>query len=296
MEKQIIFKGTGTALITPFKNGEIDYPALEKIIELQLLGGISALIVGGTTGEAATLEDNERYELFSFVKEKLKGRAKLIFGTGTNDTKKVIEHTRAAAKIGCDGALVVTPYYNKGTARGIVKHYTAIADEGDLPIILYNVPGRTGVNISLQQLEELAEHERIVAIKEASDSADRLLELSRFGKELQLYAGCDSQIYTVLALGGLGVISVVSNILPGLTNEICRAYFDTDTTLSLKIQQKMLPYINALFKETNPSPIKYEMFRAGLSENELRLPLYPITEETRALLDKERDKLYREKI
>ncbi len=291
MKKQIIFKGAGTALITPFKNGNIDYPALEKIIEMQIAGDVQALIVGGTTAEAATLDDFERYELYSFVKERLASRAKLIFGTGTNDTRKVIKHTETAEKIGCDGVLIVTPYYNKGTARGVVNHYKEISKSTDLPIILYNVPGRTGVNLTISQLEELAVCQNIVAIKEAGDSIDRLVELSRFKDELYLYAGSDSQIYPFLSVGALGVISVVSNILPKQTQEMCEAYFKNEHEHSLSIQQKLLPYINALFKETNPAPIKYEMAKAGLAENELRLPLYPVSKETEKLLDFEREKI-----
>ena len=273
MRKKIIFKGTGTALITPFRDGEIDFAALERLIELQLSEGVDALVIGGTTGEAATLSDRERFKLYSFAKERIAGRTKLILGTGTNDRKKVIEYTRFAESLGCDGALIVTSYYNKGTEEGIYKHYISVAESTFLPIILYNVPSRTGVNLGLNLLTRLGEHENIAAIKEASDSVDRLVSLSELTSALTLYAGNDSQIYPTLALGGLGVISVVSNLLPKKTADICRLYFEGKQTESLALQQKLLPLIKAMFLETNPAPIKYAMAQRGLCAPELRLPL-----------------------
>lgn len=281
MRKKIIFKGTGTALITPFRDGEIDFAALERLIELQISEGVDALVIGGTTGEAATLSDTERFKLYSFAKERIAGRTKLILGTGTNDTKKVIEYTHFAESLGCDGALIVTPYYNKGTEEGIYKHYISVAESTFLPIILYNVPSRTGVNLGLNLLTRLGEHENIAAIKEASDSVDRLVSLSELTSALTLYAGNDSQIYPTLALGGLGVISVVSNLLPKKTADICRLYFDGKQTESLALQQKLLPLIKAMFLETNPAPIKYAMAQRGLCAPELRLPLDEPRESTK---------------
>ena len=271
----MIFSGAATALVTPMKRGAIDFSALENIIEKQISGGISALVVGGTTGEAATLSDSERYELYTYVKERAGGRVKLIFGTGTNDTELAVRHTKTAERIGCDGVLVVTPYYNKGTYRGVVEHYKKVAYCTDLPVILYNVPSRTGVNLTLVQLEELAKLESIVGIKEASDSVDRLTELIKFGEDLYLYAGNDSQIYATLALGGKGVISVVSNIYPEKISDICRAYFNEERKHSLAEQLKLLDFIKLMFKETNPSPIKYAMSVLGLCEEDVRLPLMP---------------------
>ena len=195
MKKQPIFKGIGTALITPFKNGRIDFSALENIIELQIKAGVGALIVGGTTGEAATLSDIERYTLFEFTKEKTRRRTKLIFGTGTNDTKAAIRHTKRAEEIGCDGVLVVTPYYNKGTFDGVAMHYSEIAKATSLPIILYNVPSRTGVNLTETQLKELSKIKNIVAIKEAGDSIDKYVATAAMAESLGLYAGNDTQIY-----------------------------------------------------------------------------------------------------
>jgi 4-hydroxy-tetrahydrodipicolinate synthase len=273
MKKKLIFQGAATALITPMKDGSIDYPALTNILEAQIRGGISALVIGGTTGEAATLSDGERYELYSYVKDKVEGRVKIIFGTGTNDTRVAERHTRVASDIGCDGALVVTPYYNKGTYSGVVEHYKRIAESTDVPIILYNVPSRTGVNLTLAQLEELAKIENIVGIKEASDSADRLTELVKFGDGLYLYAGNDSQIYSALALGGQGVISVVSNIYPKAISDICSSYFSGNTKDSLSLQLKLFDFIKLMFRETNPAPIKYAMSLLGLCRSDIRLPL-----------------------
>jgi len=285
MDKKIIFKGTATALITPFSDGKIDYSAFEKLIELQIEAKIPALVVGGTTGEAATLNDTERYELYRFAKSTIKDRAKLILGTGTNDTRVAIKHTVFAEELGCDAALVVTPYYNKGTDEGLIRHYLAIAESTNLPIILYNVPTRTGVNLSFSQLSKLARVKNIIAIKEASDSIERLTDLSVFGKELALYSGSDSAIYATLASGGMGVISVISNFYPRMTQSLCEAYFAGNNVKALAIQQRLLPFIKAVFAETNPAPIKYALSKIGLCENELRLPMSCATAFTEKLID-----------
>ncbi len=273
MEKELIFKGSGCALITPFSDGEIDYESLSRLIEMQIAGGTDALIIGGTTAEAATLTDGERYRLFEFAKERCHGRVKLIFGTGTNDTKCAVRHTKKAGEIGCDGVLVVTPYYNKGTDSGIVKHYLQIAEASPVPVLLYNVPSRTGVNLPLEVIRTLSEHENVVGIKEASDSADRLIALRELGSALALYAGNDSAAYTTLALGGMGVISVMANAYPERMARICDLYFSGQREASLREQIGALPLIRALFCETNPAPIKHLMWRLGLCKNELRLPL-----------------------
>ena len=291
MKKKLVFEGAATALVTPMKNGCIDYTALERLIEFQISGGISALVIGGTTGEAATLTDRERYELYTYVKERVTGRVKIIFGTGTNDTEIAVNHTKTAAEIGCDGALVVTPYYNKGTHRGVVEHYKRIAASTDLPVILYNVPSRTGVNLTLAQLHELSAVENIIGIKEASDSVDRLTELSRFYDELYLYAGNDSQTYATLALGGKGVISVVSNLYPRAISDVCDLYLKGEHEASKKAQLDILDFASLMFRETNPSPIKYAMSLAGLCSEEVRLPLYPPEEATRAAIKTEIKKL-----
>ena len=286
MKKERIFKGAATALITPFECGEIDYSALGRIIDMQIEGGIDALVIGGTTGEAATLTDDERYRLFAFSKEHIAGRAKLILGTGTNDTRVALAHTKEANKIGCDGILVVTPYYNKGTDNGIVKHYLQIAEVSTAPVLLYNVPSRTGVNLSFDALDKLALHENIVGIKEASDSHDRLVRLRTYGENLDLYAGNDSAIYTALALGGSGVISVLSNAYPHEVSEMCDLYFSGKQAQSLDEQIRALPLIRALFCETNPSPIKYVMKRLGYCSGEVRLPLDEVSAESATLIDR----------
>jgi 4-hydroxy-tetrahydrodipicolinate synthase len=285
MKKTEIFRGVGTALITPFKNEKIDFEALANLIERQINAGIDALVIGGTTAEAATLSDLERYELFEVSKDMINGRCKVIFGTGTNDTRVAVRHTEYASRLGCDGVLVVTPYYNKGTPEGIVKHYEAIAQASGVPVLLYNVPSRTGVNLSVETLERLSDNDRIVGIKEASDSLDRLVAVSRI-RGLALYSGNDSQIYPVLSLGGLGVISVVSNLYPKETMDICKYYFANNRVKSLQAQIDLLPVINALFLETNPSPVKYAMFKKGLCLPDMRLPMWLPTEATREKIDR----------
>jgi 4-hydroxy-tetrahydrodipicolinate synthase len=287
MAKKLIFKGAATALITPFKDGEIDYEALSRLIEFQIAGGIDAFVIGGTTAEAATLSDDERYGLYTFAKEKINGRTKLIFGTGTNDTRVALAHSKFAEQLGCDGVLLVTPYYNKGTEDGIEKHYLKIAESVDLPIILYNVPSRTGVNLGFNLLGRLANHPNIVGLKEASDSVDRLVTLASFGDELHLYSGNDSQIYPTLALGGKGVISVMSNLLPKTTVKLCKDYFEGNQGEALKLQISLLPFIKSLFLETNPAPIKYAMAEKGFCSPEVRLPLAEPRESTKLAIHRE---------
>ena len=291
MKKKLIFQGVGTALITPMRDGKIDYTALTDIIERQITGGAAALVVGGTTGEAATLSDSERYQLYTYTKSQVGGRVKLIFGTGTNDTEVALRHAETAEKIGCDGILVVTPYYNKGTFRGVTEHYRKIAKATSLPIILYNVPSRTGVNLTIEQLYELSKLENIVGIKEAGDSAERLSDLSLLTDKLAVYAGNDSQTYTVCALGGSGVISVVSNLYPERMSGICSAVFDGRYADALQMQKEMLGFIKSVFIETNPAPIKYAMSLLGLCSDEVRLPLYTVEKSTRDAVSNEINRL-----
>ncbi len=279
-----IFRGAASALITPFRDGKIDYGALEGIIEKQLSGGVGTLVVGGTTGEAATLGDGERAELYRFARERTAGRASLILGCGTNDTAAVIARTREADKIGCDAALVVTPYYNKGTLPGVTEHYLKVANCSDLPIIVYNVPSRTGVNLTFSQLDEFAKCEKIIGIKEATDSVDRFVKISGYGADLPLYSGNDNSIYLTLALGGVGVISVLSNLLPAEVEGICRDFYSGEYEKSRERQAELLPLIDAMFAETNPAPVKYAMSLFGLCAPEPRLPLSIPTEPTRRLI------------
>ena len=285
MKKVEIFRGVGTALITPFRDDKIDFTTLRELIERQIKAGIDALVIGGTTAEAATLSDSERYELFEYSRDVIDGRCRLIYGTGTNDTRVAIRHTELASRLGCDGVLVVTPYYNRGTADGVVKHYEAIAMASGVPILLYNVPSRTGVNLSIETLEKLSENKMIAGIKEASDSLDRLMAISRI-EGLTLYSGNDSQIYPILALGGLGVISVVSNLYPDETIDICQQYFAKNQENSLKLQQKLSPIISAMFLETNPAPIKYAMSKKGLCLPDMRLPMWQPTQATKDKIDR----------
>ena len=287
--KRIIFSGVGCALITPFRDGAIDFSALGELINIQIESGISAIVIGGTTGECATISDDERYRLYSFSHSLVGGRAALILGVGTNDTKAAMRHTILASQIGCDGVLAVTPYYNKGTESGIVKHYLQIAEASTVPVLLYNVPSRTGVNLSYSVLSALAEHENIVGIKEASDSADRYVYLSEMSDKLALYAGNDTQLYTALSLGGLGVISVAANLYPRQFAEIYERYISGDRSESLKLQLRALPLIKSLFLETNPAPIKYAMSRLRLCSGEIRLPLDEVTDSTKKEIDRQMD-------
>ncbi len=292
MKKQRIFSGVATALITPFKQGKIDYSALKEIIEMQISARIDALVIGGTTGECATLSDYEKDKMYSFCAERINGRVPLIFGTGSNDTKKAVKYTKRARELGANAALSVTPYYNKGTEKGIVLHYQKIANCSDLPIILYNVPSRTGVNLSIRSIETLSNEENIIAIKEASDSIDRLSELSLLSDRLTLYAGNDTQIYAALSLGGMGAISVLSNAFPLEALGITNAFWRGDCDTSLHLQRKLLSRAKSLFTETNPTPIKYVMSKMGFCSAEVRLPLSEATEATKAILEEEfRDSL-----
>ena len=286
MVKKEIFRGTATAMITPFHEGEIDYDCLGRLIDIQISAGIDALVIGGTTAEAATLTDEERYRLFEFSAERIDGKTKLIFGTGTNDTRVAIKHSKFAEKVGCDGLLLVTPYYNKGTEGGIEKHYLSIAESVDLPTLLYNVPSRTGVNLGFNLISRLSDHPNIVGIKEASDSTDRLVTLASMSDKITLYSGNDSQVLPTLALGGLGVISVISNLLPSETKEMTDAYFGGNSARAREIQFRLLPLIQAMFMETNPSPIKYAMSLRGLCSPELRLPLSEPRESTKIEIER----------
>ncbi len=284
MKKKVLFRGIATALVTPFRDGAIDYPALDRLLEEQIGAGIDALVIAGTTGEAATLSVKERYGLFRHTADTVAGRCPLIFGTGTNDTKAALRHTKMAKSLGADGVLTVTPYYNKGTESGIVTHYLKLAEASDLPMILYNVPSRTGVNLNFGQLRILAEHENIVGLKEASDSLDRIVSLSEFGETLPLYAGNDSALFSVLSLGGYGGISVVSGILPEETVALSNLYFEGRARESAKAQRALLPMIRALFVETNPTPVKYALSLLHKCRSDVRLPLAPPSEESAAMI------------
>ncbi len=272
--KHTIFKGAATALITPFKDGAVDYESYEAILEQQISGGISALVVAGTTGEGSTLTDEEHKKIIEFTVEKVNHRVPVIAGTGSNDTAYAVELSRYAAYVGADGLLLVSPYYNKATQEGLYQSFKVIAESCGAPCILYNVPSRTGCNIKPETAARLAEIDNIVAIKEASGDISQVAELAALaGDKLDIYSGNDNQIVPILSLGGSGVISVLSNVLPHETNEICTKFFEGDVSGSLELQLKYLPLINALFSEVNPIPAKAAMAAMGLCQNELRLPL-----------------------
>ena len=282
-----LFTGTGTALITPFKNGEVDWDALDNLVESQIAGGVSALIAAGTTGEPSTMTWDEHIEVIRFVAERAKDRACVIAGTGSNDTDYAISLSKYACEVGADALLQVTPYYNKTTQRGLIKHFFAVADAVDKPIILYNVPSRTGVNIKPETCAELAKHERICAIKEASGSISAVAEIRyHCGDTLDIYSGNDDQVVPLLALGGKGVISVVSNVKPELVHNCCKAFFDGDTAKARELQLEMLPLADALFCEVNPIPVKYAMNVLGWEAGECRLPLVEPSEAHKEQIEK----------
>ncbi len=277
-----IFRGTATALITPFSDGRIDYASLGRLIEHQISGGIDALLVNGTTGENATLDISEAKELISFAAERISGRVPLVAGVGSNCTAKAAELSRWAHDAGADAVLAVTPYYNKASERGLIAHYSEIASAAMLPVVLYNVPSRTGMSISPHIFSELSRIEGIVAVKEASGSVGSVARISALcGERLDIYSGNDDLITPVLALGGLGVFSVLSNLLPVQVGGICRHYFSGDAAAATRLQLSLVPCIDAIFSEVNPIPIKALLAEAGLCREEYRLPLCPLSSERR---------------
>lgn len=281
--KDPIFKGIGTALVTPMtENGQVDYAAVERLVDFQLQGGIDALIVCATTGEAPTLQDDEHIEVIRFVAEQVKGRIPVIAGTGSNYTDHAVEMSIKARDVGANGLLCVTPYYNKCTQRGLIESYTKIANATELPMIVYNVPGRTGVNIQPATYEKLADHPRIVGIKEANgDISSVVATMARCGHKIDMYSGNDDQIVPILSMGGIGCISVLSNILPVETREICTRWFAGDAAGAAALQLKYKPLVDALFSEVNPIPVKAALAAMGLCGETARLPLTPMEDATR---------------
>lgn len=272
--KKTIFKGIATALITPTTQTGVDYNKFARLIDWQIEEGIDALVVCGTTGECSTLTDTEHKKVIEFAVKQSNGRVPIIAGTGSNETSYAIELTRSAYESGADAALVVTPYYNKATQNGLVKTFTTIADCCDLPVILYNVPSRTGVNIEPATYAKLAEHDNIVGIKEANGNMNKIVEtMALIGDKLALYSGDDDQIVPIMAMGGVGCISVLSNMLPRQTREICTRFFNGDVAGSMSLQCKYHDLVTALFSEVNPIPVKAAMAALGFCDNFLRLPL-----------------------
>lgn len=285
MKQNSIFRGAATALITPLTPDGIDFAQFGRLIEWQIAEGIDALVVAGTTGEGSTLTDAEHRTAIRFAVETASGRVPIIAGTGSNDTDYAVDLTRYACGAGADALLVVTPYYNKATQKGLVRMYETIADAADKPLILYNVPSRTGVNIEPKTYRALADHPRIAAIKEAGGNFSKIVETRALvGDRLDIYSGNDDQIVPILSLGGAGVISVLSNLLPRQTSELCKHFFEGDLAGSLRMQCDYLPLIHALFSEVNPIPVKAAMAAMGFCQDTLRLPLTPMEDDHRAVL------------
>ncbi len=285
MKHEPIFRGVATALITPTDENGIDFAAFKKLINWQIDEGINALVICGTTGEGSTLSDQEHRDALQCAVETAAGRVPIIAGTGSNDTSYAIELTKFACSIGCDGMLCVTPYYNKATQKGLVAMYNAIGDVSTKPIILYNVPSRTGVNIEPATYVELAKHPRIAGIKEANGNISKIVETAALvGDQLAIYSGNDDEIVPIMACGGIGVISVLSNVAPRQTVEICDKFFAGDIAGAMALQAKYLPLIRALFSEVNPIPVKAAMAAMGFCKDYLRLPLTPMEEGHKAVL------------
>lgn len=282
-----LFEGSGVALVTPFKNGEVDYDKLEQLLEWHIDNKTDSIVICGTTGESATMTDKERREVIKFTVDKVNKRIPVIAGSGSNNTAYSIELSKYCEEVGVDGLLVVTPYYNKATQDGLIKHFEIIASSVKLPIILYSVPGRTGVNIAPQTVKKLSEIENIVGIKEASGDISQVAEIARLcGEEFYIYSGNDDMIVPVLSLGGKGVISVVANILPKETHDIVEKYLSGDVVESRKLQLSMNELINSLFIEVNPIPVKAAMNLMGMEVGDLRLPLTYIESDNLEVLSK----------
>ena len=277
MVKTPVFRGAATALITPLTERGVDYDALGRLIDWQIAEGIDALVIVGTTGEKSTLKSEEHLEVVRYSIERANGRVPIIAGTGSNDTDHAIQMSRQACEYGADALLVVTPYYNKATQNGLIKMYTAIADAATKPLILYNVPSRTGVSIEPETYAALADHPNIAGIKEANSDISKIVKTAALvGDKLDIYSGNDDQIVPILSMGGKGVVSVLSNLMPRKTSEICHRWFDGDIAGSRALQCELLPLANALFTEVNPIPVKAAMAAMGFCENYVRLPLTPM--------------------
>ena len=285
--KKPIFKGAGVAIITPYTEDGVNFPELGRIIEDQIEKGTDAVVITGTTGESATMTDEEHRATIKFAVDQVKGRIPVIAGTGSNETAYAVELSQYAEEVGADAVLVVTPYYNKCTQRGLLAHYMAIADAINIPIVLYDVPSRTGVGITTETYVKLAKHPNIVAVKEANGDLSKILRLrAAVGDDLVVYSGNDDQIVPILSLGGQGVISVLSNVAPQETHDICQAYFDGDTEKAMKLQIQYTDLIDALFCEVNPIPVKVAMRKIGYAAGPLRMPLCEMEPEHEQQLEK----------
>ena len=275
MTKKRIFTGAGVAIVTPMNaDGSVNYEAMGQLIEQQVQGGTDAIIVCGTTGESSTLTDEEHRRVIQFTVAQVNHRIPVVAGTGSNDTAYCLELSQEAEKMGVDGLLLVTPYYNKCSQKGLIRHYLTVADAVDLPMILYSVASRTGVNILPQTLKELSKHPNIVAVKEASGNISQVAKIRHLcGDDLDVYSGNDDQIVPILSLGGIGVISVLSNLMPKETHNICQLYFDGKVQESAALQLKLLDLINNLFSDVNPIPVKEALNMMGFPAGPCRMPL-----------------------
>ena len=291
--KNTIFTGMATAIVTPMHtDGSIDYEALSRFVEFQIDSGINGLVVMGTTGESATLTPEERKKVISFTIDRVAGRVPVIAGTGTNNTEHVLHNTRNACQVGADAVLVVTPYYNKATQNGLITHFTAVADESTLPVILYNVPSRTGCNLLPKTVAKLSEHPNITAIKEATGSLAQMIEIMHLcGDKIDVYSGEDGLTVPMMAMGAKGTISVLSNVAPRQSVAMTDACLRGDYAAAAKMQCDLLPLINALFSEVNPIPAKAATAAMGFGADALRLPLTSMEEQNRAVLFAEMRKL-----
>lgn len=291
--KNTIFTGMATAIVTPMHtDGSIDYEALGRFVEFQIGSGINGLVVMGTTGENATIEPEDQKKVIAYTVEKVAGRVPVIAGTGTNNTEHVLHNTRNACQVGADAVLVVTPYYNKATQNGLVTHFTAVADESTLPVILYNVPSRTGCNLLPKTVAKLSEHPNIAAIKEATGSLAQMIEIMHLcGDKIDVYSGEDGLTVPMMAMGAKGTISVLSNVAPRQSVAMTDACLRGDYAAAAKMQCDLLPLINALFSEVNPIPAKAATAAMGFGADALRLPLTSMEEHNRAVLFAEMRKL-----
>ncbi|MCX7694611.1 MAG: 4-hydroxy-tetrahydrodipicolinate synthase [Caloramator sp.] len=283
-----LFTGSGVAIVTPFNEDGVDFKKLEELIEWHIEQKTDAIIICGTTGEASTMSEQERKETIKFTVDVVKGRIPVIAGTGSNNTKAAVDMSRWADGIGVDGLLVITPYYNKTTQRGAIEHFKAIASAVTKPIIIYNVPSRTGFNILPETLFELSKIDNIVAVKEASGNISQVAEIAQLcGDKLDIYSGNDDQVIPIMSLGGKGVISVVANILPKDTHDMCELYLQGNYKEALRIQLNMIQLIKALFIETNPIPVKTAMNLMGMNVGHLRLPLVDMSPKNLEILKRE---------
>ena len=284
--KTVIFKGCGTALVTPFTDDGINFEELRKLIEFQILEGADSLIICGTTGESSTMSYEEKKSVIDFSVKIVNKRVPVIAGTGGNNTQSVIEMSKYAEKAGVDALLIVTPYYNKTTQKGLISHYSKIAESVHLPIILYNVPSRTGINIEPETFLELSKIPNIVAVKEANGNISQVAKIANLCKDnLAIYSGNDDQIVPVLSLGGLGVISVMSNLYPKFVHTMVTDYLSGNWQKACASQLYAIPLINSLFSEVNPIPVKYAMNKIGFNCGIPRLPLIELSEKNKEKLD-----------